>query len=77
MTGKESLPTLCKALHNVGKTHISIGLGIKAAMAGYKVLFTSILLLINQLKEVRGQRTLRSYELRFEKYDLVIADELG
>jgi DNA replication protein DnaC len=60
-----------------GKSHISIGLGIKAAMAGYKVLFTSIPLLINQLKEARSQRTLRSYELRFEKYDLVIADELG
>lgn len=60
-----------------GKTHMAIGLGIKAAMAGYKVIFTTIPLLINQLKEVRGQSILRSYELRFEKYDLVIADELG
>jgi DNA replication protein DnaC len=60
-----------------GKTHISIGLGIKAAMAGYKVMFTTIPLLINQLKEARGQSVLRSFELRFEKYDLVIADELG
>ena len=60
-----------------GKSHIATGLGIKAAMAGYKVLFSSIPLLINQLKEARGQRILRSYELRFEKYDLVIADELG
>lgn len=46
-------------------------------MAGYRVAFTTIPLLINQLKEVRGQSILRSYELRFEKYDLVIADELG
>ena len=60
-----------------GKTHISIGLGIKAAMAGYRVIFTTIPLLINQLKEARGQSILRSFELRFEKYDLVIADELG
>lgn len=60
-----------------GKTHIAIGLGIKAAMAGYRVIFTTIPLLINQLKEARGQSILRSYELRFEKYDLVIADELG
>jgi len=60
-----------------GKSHIATGLGIKAAMAGYKVLFASIPLLINQLKEARGQSILRSYELRFEKYDLVIADELG
>jgi len=60
-----------------GKTHMAIGLGIKAAMAGYRVLFITIPLLINQLKEARGQSVLRSFELRFEKYDLVIADELG
>jgi len=46
-------------------------------MAGYRVAFTTIPLLINQLKEARAQSILRSYELRFEKYDLVIADELG
>ena len=60
-----------------GKTHISTGLGIKAAIAGYRVFFTTVPLLINQLKEARGASTLRSFELRFEKYDLVIADELG
>jgi len=60
-----------------GKTHIAIGLGIKAAIAGYRVLFTTVPVLINQLKEARGASTLRSFELRFEKYDLVIADELG
>ena len=32
---------------------------------------------INQLKECRSQRTLRTFENKFEKYDLVIADELG
>ena len=60
-----------------GKTHIAIGLGIKACMQGYKVLFTTVPLLINQLKECRSQKTLRQFELKFEKYDLVIADELG
>jgi DNA replication protein DnaC len=60
-----------------GKTHISIALGIKACLEGYRVFFATVPLLINQLKEARGQSTLRSFELRFEKYDLVIADELG
>lgn len=60
-----------------GKTHISIGLGIKACEAGKKVLFTTVPLLVNQLKESRSEKTLRSFENRFEKYDLVIADELG
>jgi DNA replication protein DnaC len=60
-----------------GKTHISIGLGIQACMEGYRVWFTTIPLLINQIKECRSQRTLRAFQNRFEKYDLVIADEMG
>ncbi len=60
-----------------GKTHISIGLGIKACNAGYRVLFTTIPLLVNELKECRSQKTLRAFERNFEKYDLIIADELG
>lgn len=60
-----------------GKTHLAIGLGIEACLAGYKVYFTSVASLVNQLKESRSARTLRSFELKFEKYDLVIVDELG
>jgi DNA replication protein DnaC len=60
-----------------GKSHIAVGLGIKACLAGYKVLFVSVPTLITQLKESRSQRTLRATEAKFEKYDLVIADELG
>ncbi|MGF7186953.1 DNA replication protein DnaC [Desulfitispora alkaliphila] len=60
-----------------GKTHLGIGLGIKACLAGYKVLFATVPSLINQLKESRSEKTLRALENKFEKYDLVIADELG
>jgi DNA replication protein DnaC len=41
-----------------GKTHLAIGLGIKACLSGYKVLFVTIPLLINQLKESRSQGSL-------------------
>lgn len=60
-----------------GKTHIAIGLGLKACMQGYKVLFTSIHKLLTQIRESHSQRILRQLELRFEKYDLVICDEFG
>ncbi len=60
-----------------GKTHLAIGLGIKACLAGYKVFYATVPSLINQLKESRSERTLRAFENKFEKYDLVIADELG
>lgn len=60
-----------------GKTHMAIGLGLKACVEGYKVWFTTVPLLINQIKECRSERTLRTFQNRFEKYDLVIADEMG
>jgi DNA replication protein DnaC len=60
-----------------GKTMVSIALGLKACMAGYKVLFTTVPLLVTALKECNSAKTLRYFENRFEKYDLVIADELG
>lgn len=60
-----------------GKTHLGIALGIKACLSGYRVLFVTIPLLINQLKESRSRQILTRMEGKFEKYDLVIADELG
>ncbi len=60
-----------------GKTHFAIGLGIKACMEDFKVFFTTVPRLITQIKECRSQKTLRSLEARFEKYDLVICDEFG
>lgn len=60
-----------------GKTHIAVGLGIKACLAGYKVLFTTVHRLLTQLRESHSERTLRQMEIRFEKYDLVVCDEFG
>ena len=60
-----------------GKTHFSIGLGIKACMRGLNVLFISVPNLIIELKESMGLNNLNAYKKKFEKYDLVIWDELG
>jgi len=60
-----------------GKTHIAIGLGIKACLQDLNVLFTTVPRLITQIRESRSQRMLRQLENRFEKYDLVICDEFG
>lgn len=60
-----------------GKTHIAVGLGLKACLQGYKVLFTTIHKLLTQIREAHSQRTLKILEARFEKYDLVICDEFG
>ena len=60
-----------------GKTHTAIGLWLAACEAGYRVLYTTVPYLVTELKESNDQKKLRTYERRFEKYDLVIADELG
>ena len=60
-----------------GKTHIAIGLGIKACQVGHSVLFTTVSRLLTQIRESHSSRTLRQLELKFEKYDLVICDEFG
>jgi DNA replication protein DnaC len=60
-----------------GKTHLAIGLGIKACLADYTVLFTTVSQLVTQVRESRSAKMLRGLENRFEKYDLVICDEFG
>ena len=60
-----------------GKTHTAIGLGIKACEQGYRVLYTTIPYLVIELKESNSKQKLRTYQKRFEKCDLIIADELG
>ena len=64
-------------LPGTGKSHIAIGLGIKACNAGYKTFFTTTTALINRLKESRSEKTLQILERQFLNYDLIIIDELG
>jgi DNA replication protein DnaC len=46
----------------VGKTHLAVGIGLKALEAGYKVLFTTALALVEtlELAELRGSSRRRS-----------------
>ena len=46
-------------------------------MKGHSVLFATVPNLIVDLKETMSSNGLSSYRKRFEKYDLVILDELG
>ena len=74
---KEGQNVILTGSPGTGKSHIAIALGMEACLAGYRVFFATVPSFINQLKEHRSERTLRSFELKFEKYDLVILDELG
>ncbi len=60
-----------------GKTHLAIGLGMAACYQNKKVLFITVPNLIIELKEAMSNSQIHSYKKKFEKYDLVILDELG
>jgi DNA replication protein DnaC len=60
-----------------GKTHYAIALGISACLAGKSVLFASAPNLIVELKEAMSNMQITGYRRKFEKYNLVILDELG
>lgn len=60
-----------------GKTHMSLGLGVKACIEGYHVYFAHVPSLIIELKEARNERVLQRLKNKFQKYDLIILDELG
>jgi DNA replication protein DnaC len=61
----------------LGKTHISIALGIKAVEAGYTVCFERITNLIKILKMAEIQRSSGFRLNRILKSDLIIIDEIG
>ena len=61
----------------VGKTALSVALGTKACELGYTVAFINISNLVIELKEAMSLNEISAYKKRFERYDLVILDDLG
>lgn len=60
-----------------GKTHLSIGLGLKACQAGMNVKFYTASNLVNDLTEALQLGRLGKFERALSKIDLLILDELS
>lgn len=60
-----------------GKTHMAIGLGLKACAAGMSVLFKNAADLSTELEEAKEQYILGKLEKKIQKADLLIIDEMG
>lgn len=60
-----------------GKTHLAIALGLKAAQAGYRVLFTSAVEAVTQLLKAEENGDLEQTLTRLARPDLLIVDEVG
>ncbi|WP_225363695.1 IS21-like element helper ATPase IstB, partial [Ligilactobacillus agilis] len=61
----------------VGKTHLAIGLGASACKQGLRTLFIDFHELLLRLTKVKEKGHLERVIRRYERYDLLIIDELG
>ena len=61
----------------VGKTHLAIGLGIKACMQKYRVIFISASKLLEDLLISSKNGALVNKLLMYSRFNLLIIDELG
>jgi len=60
-----------------GKSHLSIGLGMKACYAGFNVKFYTAMNLANELAEAIQLHRLSRLEKSLTKFDLLVLDELS
>lgn len=61
----------------IGKTHLAIGLGVKAAHAGYSVLFDTASNWIARLTAAHRDNRLETELKKIRRYKLIIIDEVG
>ncbi len=60
-----------------GKTHMAIGIDLKACANGKSVLFKNAASLSTELSEAKDNYTLGKLEKKIQKVDLLIIDEMG
>lgn len=60
-----------------GKTHMAIGIGLKACANGKSVLFKNAASLSTELSEAKDNYALGKLEKKIQKVDLLIIDEMG
>ncbi|RUQ02829.1 AAA family ATPase, partial [Microbacterium sp. HSID17254] len=61
----------------IGKTHLAIGLGVKATHAGYSVLFDTASNWITRLSAAHQSGRLEAELEKIRRYKLIIIDEVG
>lgn len=65
------------ASHGLGKTHLAIALGYKAALAGVRVTFTKAVEMVNHLNAAQADHSTRKAMRLYTSPALLIIDELG
>ncbi|HLG66466.1 MAG TPA: IS21-like element helper ATPase IstB [Acidimicrobiales bacterium] len=60
-----------------GKTHLAIGLSLRACQAGHRVLFATAAEWVDRLAEAHGTGRLHAELTRLGRYPLIVIDEVG
>src|SRR3954451_16171459 len=60
-----------------GKTHLSVGLGIRACQAGHRVAFATAAGWVARLADAHAAGTLQTELVRLGRYPLLVIDEVG
>jgi DNA replication protein DnaC len=60
-----------------GKTHLAIGLAIRACQAGHRVLFATASQSVDKLADAHTSGRLQAELTRFSRYPLLVVDEVG
>jgi DNA replication protein DnaC len=60
-----------------GKTHLAIGLGVRACQAGHRVLFATAAGWVARLADANAQGRLQDELVRLGRYPLLVVDEVG
>jgi DNA replication protein DnaC len=75
ITGKENVVFLGPP--GTGKTHLAIGLGVRACQAGHRVLFATAAEWVARLADAHHQGTLQAELVRLGRHPLLVVDEVG
>jgi DNA replication protein DnaC len=75
ITGKENVVFLGPP--GTGKTHLAIGLGVRACQAGHRVLFATAAEWVARLADAHHQGTLQAELVRLGRYPLLVVDEVS
>jgi len=75
ITRKENV--ICIGRPGTGKSHIATAIGMGAMLEGYRVRFVSVMQLLQDLQLAQSEYRLPRFLKSWNKFDLVILDELG
>lgn len=68
---------VCMGGSGTGKTHIAISIGTAAIALGFRVRFISVMQIVQELLQAESEYRLPRYLRSWDKFDLVLLDELG